>query len=605
MSFTHLGEMILHRGRAAPERPAFRVRRGDVYVEVAWSAITTRLEAIVAGLLAAGPLDEGACVTIVGSTSMDWVLIDFAALSVGLRTVPIYASLQPAEVGFMHVDTAAQLAFVDTAAQLEKLRVARAGFTFGERSYAPSAFALRGKVVVVDPTGLAPAPDWESLAEVEARGCAALQAAADEVARRRNRIRRSDLATLTYTSGTTGVPKAVMQTHDNMLAMLEAVEQVGLFDTTAREHGLFLFLPLAHSFGRLVELAGPFFGAPLVLSSVPTLGADLVLAQPGFFPAAPRIYEKMMAKVVSAIDASGPVRRRLVQAALAVGRMAKVPERRALPWWKRVSLAAADRLLRTLRSRLGLGRASVALSGSAPLRTEVHEFFLALGVNLIEAYGLTETCPGLTTNRPGHVRLGTVGQAFEGVSLRIASDGEVLARGRNFTSGYLNRPDATSEAFDADGWFRTGDLGSLDPDGYLRLTGRKKELLKTSGGKYVVPLKLEARLKRHPLDQEAVVVGDGRNYCTALFALDDELLARFAEREGVPPDPHHERVQAELQRLVQDTNEDLASFETIKTFRVVPSFTVDGGELTASLKVKRQAVADKYAALIESMYRST
>ncbi len=604
--YVHLGDMILERSRSASQQPAFRVRRGDAYHDVLWAEVAPRLDAIAAGLLAGVTLDDGATVSILGSTSMDWVIVDFAALSIGLRTVPIYASLLPSEVGFMHVDTGAQLAIVENAIQLEKLRTARAGFTFFERSYTPSDFSLRGKVIVVDPTGLPPADDWESLAEVEARGRAALDTAAGEVSRRRRLIQRSDLATFTYTSGTTGAPKAVMQTHDNMLSMLEAVEITGIFDAAAREHGLFLFLPLAHSFGRLVELAAPFFGAPLIVSSVPTLAADLAIARPGFFPAAPRIYEKMMAKIISAIDESPPLRRKIAYAAIAMGRRASTHRAsgRPLPVWLRMPAYLAEVVvLRKLRARLGLDRTSIVLSGSAPLRADVHEFFLAVGLTLIEAYGLTETCPGLTTNRTGHIRVGSVGQAFDGVVLRISEDGEVLAKGKNITSGYLNRPEATSDAIDSDGWFHTGDLGSLDADGFLRITGRKKELLKTSGGKYIAPIKIEASLKGHPIVQEAVVIGDNRNFCAVLFALDSEMLSSFAAREGIPADPQHERVHAVLAELVKQTNAGLASFETIKTYRVVPGpFSVDGGELTASLKMKRRAIYDKYAELIESMY---
>lgn len=609
MSYKSLGEMILSRAAATPERAAFRVRRGTAYVDVPWREVAPRIEALAAGILSATELEDGAAITILGSTSMDWVLADFAALSVGLRTVPIYASLLPEEVGYMHVDTASRLAIAENAAQLEKVRALKKGFTFHGVRYEPERVALRGKVIVVDPTGLSPDEDWESLADAEARGREKLESLRGDMARRRERIQRSDLATFTYTSGTTGAPKAVMQTHDNMLAMLETGERAGLFDDATREHGLFLFLPLAHSFGRLVELAGPFAGASLVLSTVPTLGEDLGLSRPGFFPAAPRVFEKMMAKVQSALEASPPTRRKLALWALSVGKRASEYTRvgAPVPAALRLTHALADKLvLSKLRARLGLDRAKTLLSGSAPLRSDVHEFFLSLGLPLLEAYGLTETCPGLTTNRRGKLRVGTVGQAFDSVTLKIAEDGEVLAKGPNITSGYLHREEATAEAFDQEGWFHTGDLGSLDADGYLRITGRKKELLKTSGGKYIAPVKIEAMLKAHPLVQEAVVIGDGRHFCTALFAIDPELLREFAEREGIAADSQHERVRAVLDALVSQANASLASFESIKAFRVAPGpFSVDGGELTASLKVKRRVVLEKHAVLVEAMYQSS
>ncbi|QSQ15712.1 AMP-dependent synthetase/ligase [Myxococcus landrumensis] len=601
-----LSHMILDRVRTSPQRVAFRVRRGDAYVDISWSEVSPRIEAIAAGLLSAGPVDDGACITIVGNTSMASCLVDFAALTVGLKTVPVYASLLPEEVGYMHMDTAAQIIVVDDGSQLDKVRAFRAGFTFFERTYSPADNTARAKVVVIHPAGLAPADDWESLEALEARGRARHAALEEEMRRRVSLLRREHVATYTYTSGTTGAPKAVIQTHDNMLAMLEDVAEAGMMDEQVREHGLFLFLPAAHSFGRMVEFSGPFFGAPLVMSSVPTLAADLAVGRPGFFPAAPRVFEKMMAKVTSAIENERGLRRRLVEWALGVGRQVATRgiEGKSLPLWLAAQRGLADRLvLAKLRSRLGLDQASVLLSGAAPLRVDVQMFFLSLGLTVLEAYGLTETCPGLTINRREDVRPGTVGIPFKRCVLKVGADGELLARGPNISRGYLNRPDATADSYDEEGWFRTGDLGSIDADGFVRITGRKKELLKTSGGKYIAPLKIEAQLKQHPLIQEAVVIGEGRNYCTALFALDTEILAEVARREGIPADPAHPRIDKVLKSLVAETNSGLASFESIKTFRVSPGpFTVDGGELTASLKVKRHAVVRKHAALIESMY---
>ncbi len=597
--------MILARASGAPRGIAFRVPRHDAYVDVTWAEVVPRLEAIAAGLVSAAVLDDRACISIVGNTSMESWLVDFAARGAGLLTVPGYASLLPEEVGYMHVDTKTQLVVVENSAQLDKVRTMRAGFEFLGKRYAPEKLSIRTKIVVIDPTGISDADDWESLASLEARGRARRASLEPELARRVSSIRREDVATYTYTSGTTGAPKAVIQTHDNMLSMLEAVVEAGLADEQVRAHGLMLFLPAAHSFGRMVELAGPFFGAPLVMSSVPTLAADLVAARPGFFPAAPRVFEKMMAKIQSAVANERGVRRRLVQWALRTG--ARTVDYRVsgkpLPVMLAAQYRIADRLvLRTLRAKLGLDRASVLLSGAAALRPDVQLFFLSLGLTVLEAYGLTETCPGLTINRKGDIRVGSVGKPFPRCELKVASDGELLARGPNITRGYLNQPEATAAAF-VDGWFHTGDLASIDDDGFVRITGRKKELLKTSGGKYIAPLKIEAELKQHPIIQEAMVIGDGRNFCTAMFALDPEMLAAFAKREGIPADPSHPRILAVLQAVVDAANAKLASFETIKAFRVAPAaFSVDGGELTASLKVKRQAVAQKYAALIASMY---
>ena len=256
-----------------------------------------------------------------------------------------------------------------------------------------------------------------------------------------------------------------------------------------------------------------------------------------------------------------------------------------------------------LRAKLGFENTALLLSGSAPLSVEVHEFFLGLQLDLMEAYGLTETCPGLTTNVPGNFTLGTVGRAFPGVQIQIAADGEILAKGPNITSGYLNREDATSGAFDDDGWFYTGDLGSMDAAGFVKITGRKKELIKTSGGKYVAPAKIEGKLKTLPIIQEAVVVGDRRNYCVCLISIDPEELEAWAAQQGVPAEVHSEAVKSAVQAKIDDVNSGLASFETVKYFRLLPEpMTVENGILTASLKVKRRIVEERYADLIDEMY---
>jgi long-chain acyl-CoA synthetase len=533
---------------------------------------------------------------------------DFAGQIIGLRTVPIYASVPHEEVGYCHVDLGAEVAICENAEQLAKVRAMRSGFRFFDVDHPASAVKVR-HIVVIDPAGIEPAADWESLAALESRGKEQRPSLERMMEERRARIRREDVATYTYTSGTTGPPKAVIQSHENMLSMMESIDRVGLFHEQLRSSGLFLFLPLAHSFGRLIELSGPFFVAPIVLATIPTLADDLRLARPGFLPGAPRVFEKMKAKIDGAVADASPVRQRLFHWAIGVG-MATIPYRtrgKPIPTLLGLRLRVADRLvLSKLRARLGLDRCELILSGSAPLPPDVHAFFLALGFFMVEGYGLTETCPALTVGLPGRLEVGTVGVALDGIELRIADDGEVLARGPNITKGYHNRPDADRAAFDGDGWFHTGDLGSIDEGGFLRITGRKKELIKTSGGKYVAPVKIETMLKSGlPFVQEAILIGDRRNYCVALFSLDPEGLATWARQQGVPADPRHEAVQQALRVRVDEVNARLASFETVKYFRVLPApLTVDSGLLTASLKVKRSVVEQRYADLITEMYKA-
>jgi long-chain acyl-CoA synthetase len=318
------------------------------------------------------------------------------------------------------------------------------------------------------------------------------------------------------------------------------------------------------------------------------------------------MYEKMYARIASMVASAPPAKQKLFQWALDVG-AACIPYQEAqkrLPLALRAQRKLADKLvLSKLRARLGLDRASALLSGAAPLSPAVHRFFLSIGLRLLEAYGLTETTPGLTANRPDRWKLGTVGPAIRGVTLTIAADGEILAKGPNITPGYLKRDDANAEAFDSEGWFHTGDVGELDRDGFLKITDRKKDLLKTSGGKYVAPQKLEGMLKSKSLVQEAVVIGDDKPFCTVLLVVDEDALKAWAERTGNAADKHSPAVHAVLQGHLDELNQGLASFESLKYFRVVDEpFTVANGTLTGSFKVKRKVVLQKHAALVDAMY---
>lgn len=603
-----LGKMITDRIASNPGNTAVRTRRseGGPYEDRSWSELSVRMERIGAGLLTAldEPLADDAHIAILGTTSETWIACDFGCLVLGLRTVPVYATLLANETGYLHVDTNCVVSIVDNKEQLEKVREMRKGFSFFDKDYTPADVKLK-HVVVIDPTGIEPADDWESLADLESRGTAKLEETADDRKRRAELTTRDLTATYTYTSGTTGPPKAVIQTHHNHMSMIENIESTGMFRDDVREGGLFLFLPLAHSFGRLIQFSGPYYDCPIVIGNIPTLGDDLRDARPGFIPAAPRVYEKMKSRIETAVSGAPPVRQKLFNWAMKTGR-ATIPLRsHGKPVGGLLSLKykIADKLvLSKLRARLGMDRAVTLLSGSAPLNVEVHSFFLAMGLDLLEAYGLTETCPGLTGNRPDNFRVGTVGPALPGVVIKIADDGEILAKGPNITQGYLNRPESTAEAFDDEGWFCTGDLGTMDSEGFVKITGRKKELMKTSGGKYIAPAKLEGRLKNLNIVQEVVTVADTRNYVTCLIAIDPEELAEWSIQTGNEADPHNDAVKFEVQAHVDQVNTTLASYETIKYFTIVPPMTVEGGLLTASLKVKRKVVYDRYATEIEGMY---
>jgi long-chain acyl-CoA synthetase len=605
MNIETLADLLHDRAKQNPTDIAMKVNVDGEWKLKTWAQIRDRADILATGILSAIELADNDIVGLLGKTSEDWLTCDFASLSVGLQTVPIYDSLLPEEVGYCHVDTDIKLIILDNKEQLDKVRAMRKGFKFFDRDYSAEEVVLR-HIVVIDPAGVEPADDWESLADLEARGAAKLAEMAAERERRRGGATSDQIATYTYTSGTTGPPKAVIQTHDNHLATARAVDAANVMSEGMREGGLFLFLPLAHSFGRLIQFSAPYMNLPLVISSVPTLVADATSARPGFFPGAPRVYEKMKSKIEGAVAGAPPIRQKIFHWSMNTGK-ATIPYRcegRPLPMLLKFKFKIADKLvLSKIRAKLGFERAAALLSGSAPLHEDVQSFFLAMGLDLLEGYGLTETCPALTCNRPGKIRVGTVGIPLPHVEIRIADDGEILAKGPNITQGYLNRPEATAEAFDADGWFHTGDLGSQDADGFVKITGRKKELIKTSGGKYVAPAKIEGRLKILPIVQEAVVVGDTRNYCVALIAIDPEMLEEWAAQQGVEANPTGAAVKAAVDAHLAEVNSGLASFETIKYVSIVPEpMSIQNGLLTASLKVKRKVVEERYANLLEEMY---
>lgn len=607
-----IAQMFFDRSRAAGDHPALRKKQGCGFVDVSYASQALQVEAVAAGLLSmVGGLATGARVAIFASTRSEWLAIDFAALSLGAITVPLYPTVLTPEVGYLHVDASIDVVFCEGKEQLEKVRTMRGGFRFLDKDYGPERIELR-HIVVLDTAGIEVADDWESFATLLARGRGLVAAGAPEVAERERRTRaltRADIATYSYTSGTTGAPKGVIQTHGNWLSILDVAGDMGIFTAGTRETGVFLFLPLAHAFGRLNGFGAVYFQAVVVLSTVETLLDDLTGSQPGFLPSAPRMYEKIYARLMATVAAAPPRRQKIFAWAIDIGTRT-IPHRRLhqpLPPLLKAQHLIADRLvLSKIRTRLGLSRVESMLTGSAPLAPAVHEFFFAIGLTLIEAYGLTETCPGISANRPDDWKLGTVGKLLKNVQVRFETDGEICVKGPNVTSGYLNRDDANAAAFDVDGWFHTGDIGAMDSEGFLMITDRKKDLLKTSGGKYIAPQKIEGLLKARPLITEAVVIGDNKKYCTALIVVDDDVLQQWSTQTGQAADRRAPATLAHLQQQVAAVNADLAPFETIKYFRVVSeAFSVQNGLLTPSFKVKRKAVSARYAGLIDEMYEAS
>ncbi len=600
MSYANLAEMFFTRARELAARPRYRYRVADGWREVTWQTMAERVRAIAAGLLDLG-VAPGDRVALLSNTRPEWMEIDFAILACGALTVPIYQSNLPAECGYIIANSESSVVFVENPKQRAKIEeVTRHGF---ELDGVRQTIGVRAVITIEGDPGAG-----ESLAALVKRGRDALGHLLGELDARIADLKRDQLATIVYTSGTTGPPKGVLQTHGNHLATVESLLKLGI----AREGDVdFFFLPLAHSFARLIEYYGIAAGTITAFArSIDNLAEDLAGSRPHLVPAVPRIYEKLYGRIQGARESGGALRRALFDWAVGVGRARSRHEQegRPVPTLLQWQHGLAHRLVFSRIHQLLGGNIRYMTSGGAPLSREIAEFFHAVGIPILEGYGLTETTPSLTVNQPERFKLGTVGLPLDCCELRIAPDGEILARGANIALGYHRRPEATAESWDREGWFHTGDIGEFDADGFLRITDRKKDLIKTSGGKYVAPQKIENLLKLQPHVSQAVVIGDNRKYCTALITLDQEEVGRWASAQGLrfaSPEEMaaHPRVRELIEAEVAAANKELASYESIKYFRILPGdLSTETGELTPSLKVKRKVMAERYRQQIEEMY---
>jgi long-chain acyl-CoA synthetase len=588
-----MARMVLDRVAATPDREAFRYPAGDRWESLDWRGVGERVRAIAAGLLALGVQLEDR-VAIAADTRLEWILADFGILCAGAATTTVYPATVAADVAFILNDAGARIVFAGDDDQIAKLRARRADLPRVER------------VVTFDGT---PDGDWViGLAELERLGrehLATRPAAVDEVAAK---VEPEHLATLIYTSGTTGTPKGVRLVHDNWTYEGRAIQAL---DILTPDDVQYLWLPLSHSFGKVLLSAQLAIGfATAVDGRIPKLVDNLAVVRPTFMAGAPRIFEKVQHRVVAM--AGDGLRRRIFDWSFRVGhRAARLRGAGEQPsGLLKAEHAVADRLVfAKLRERFG-GRLRFFVSGSAALSGEVAEFFHAAGVLILEGYGLTETSAASFVNRPDHFRFGTVGQALPGTDVRIGDDGEVLICGPGVMRGYHNLPEATAEALTGDGWLRTGDVGELDEAGFLRITDRMKDLIKTSGGKYVAPQRIEIAFKALcPYASEIVVYGEGRPYCVALVALDPEAIGSWARVNGLSHLPFAElaaqpQVRALIASSLEETNRRLARWETIKRFAVLRrELTVEDGDLTPSLKLKRRAVTAKHPELLDALYQ--
>jgi len=593
-----LARMFWDRVEKSGDRPAQSFKQGTAWKTLTWREVGDIVREVALGLIAVGR-QKGERIALLSASRAEWVQADFAIFSAGCVTVPVYPSYPPDLIAYVVNDSEAKTLVVEDPTQLAKALEAR------DR--------MPGLEQIVVVTGYdAPQPPkivmtWETLRRLgrdhEAAGKSTL---AERVAT----TQPDDLATIVYTSGTTGPPKGVMQTHANHVAAVTASKQA-----TPVEDGWvhLLFLPLAHSFARLESFLGVAHGLTTAFAeNLDKVGDNLKETRPHFICSVPRVFEKVYAKILAGVEAGSPVKKKIFHWAVAVGRDVSRHQQRGQPVpggleWKRK--IAHKLVFSKLHAALG-GRLVWAVSGGAPLARDIAEFFHAAGILLLEGYGLTETCPALTFNRPSHYKFGSVGQALPGVELRIAADGEILARAPNIaTRGYFKQPQATAEVFEADGWFHTGDIGRIDEDGFVFITDRKKDLIVTAGGMNIAPQNVENLLKADPFISQVMVYGDRRPYPVALITINPEELQKFAHEQGILATDaavivKHPKIVERIGRTVEEKNTQLQSYAKIKKFTVLPTdFTLDGGELTPTLKVKRKVVAQKYMDAIEELYR--
>ena len=563
---------------------AYLVQHGDHWHEVTWAEAAERVENLANGLLARG-VRKGEAFATLARTTLEWALFDFALAQVGAVGAPVYANSSPGDVAYVldHSDSVGVLC--EDAAQAAKVDEQRASLP-------------RLRYVLT----------FDDLPALEAEGAAFKDAQPSALDDAVAAIDEDDLFTFIYTSGTTGPPKGCMIRHRNYYAMAAVIDHLPGY--LQGEDLMLLYLPLAHNFGRLMHLTGPYVGYTIAFLPDPLqTAAALTMVRPTVLPSVPRVYEKIHTAVVSAIDETTGVKRRLADWSLTVGREVSKRQESGRPVGGLLKLKhrAADTLVFSkIRDRLG-GRLRTPISGGAPLVQEIAQFFDAIGIRILEGYGLTECTTAATTNTPERWRFGTVGPALPGFELRLADDGELLIRSDTVFAGYYKEPDATAAVLGEDGWLRSGDIAAIDPDGFVKITDRKKDIIVTAGGKNIAPQNIENDLKASKYISQALVVGDRRPYPAVLVTLDEVELGKWAKPQGIGGELEalavDERVRALVQGIVDDVNRDRSRFEQIKRFAILPrDFTLERDEVTPTLKLKRRVVMQHFADEVDALY---
>lgn len=586
--------MFRDRVEATPNSEAFRYPDNDGWTSVTWQQLGDRVELIAAGLISLGINPEDR-VALASGTRYEWVVVDFGILAAGAATTTVYPTTNGPDVAYIVANSGSRIVVAEDQRQVDKLIAHRAELPAVE------------KVVVIEGAGDG---NWViTLDELEQRGKQLLADTPSAVNDRIDAIRPDQLATLIYTSGTTGRPKGVRLTHASWTYTATALDSLGVLS----ERDLnYLWLPLSHAFGKVMLAMPLVIGFPTVIDGrVEKIVENLPVIRPTIMGAVPRIFEKVHGRVNETVAKEGGAKKRIfdwaVNVGLQVSRLRQVGERPSPLLALQYKLA--DKLVfSTIRERFG-GRVRFFISGSAALNREIAQWFDAVGVVLLEGYGLTETSAASSLNRPTAYRFGTVGWTLPQTDVKIAEDGEILLKGPGVMNGYHELPEATAEAIDAEGWFHTGDIGELDAEGFLRITDRKKDMFKTSQGKYVAPSAISAGFKALcPYASDIIVYGENKPYCVALVSLEPEAIGEWAAEHGLAGKDFGEiardpKTREMIAGYVDQLNKHLNRWETVKRFGIIDrELTVEAGDLTPSLKLKRKTVVDNFHDTIEKLY---